>query len=452
MSEPDLAEKNRPATTNTAVAPWRIGVDVGGTFTDVVVIDAVGQVFTTKSLSQPNDPAQGVLTAIEQAARSMAIALGEIVANCDLLVHGSTVATNTILEHAGARVGLLVTEGFRDSLEIRRGARENPWDHRTPYPPVLVPRYLRLPIRERIDRHGQVSLPLEEDSVTNALATLKSEGVESVALCLINSFLNPAHEQRVAEMVRAERPDLWVTVSSDLLPLAGEYERASTTVVDAYVAPKLISYLRVLQQQLTDLGLRRSPLLVKNNGGTALLDEVAREPVTQTLSGPAAAVGALRHYGGLIGGIDLISMEVGGTSCDLMLMANGEVAVTDRLNIGNYETVVPSVDIHTIGAGGGSIAALDKAGVLNVGPKGSGAEPGPACYGRGGTEPTVTDAQLIMGRLRAGIYAEGALTLDRGLAERAVFEKIATPLGLTVEAAAAGIVRVADTTSAVFPL
>ena len=161
MSEPDLAEKNRPATTNTAVAPWRIGVDVGGTFTDVVVIDAVGQVFTTKSLSQPNDPAQGVLTAIEQAARSMAIALGEIVANCDFLVHGSTVATNTILEHAGARVGLLVTEGFRDSLEIRRGARENPWDHRTPYPPVLVPRYLRLPIRERIDRHGQVSLPLE---------------------------------------------------------------------------------------------------------------------------------------------------------------------------------------------------------------------------------------------------------------------------------------------------
>ena len=440
----DPAAGAPPAERNTAAAPWRIGVDVGGTFTDVVVIDAAGRVFTTKSLTRPSDPAQGVLAALDVAASSLAVTLGEIVANCDLLVHGSTVATNTLLEHSGARVGLLVTEGFRDSLEIRRGARDNPWDHRTPYPPVLVPRYLRLPIHERIDRHGEVSLPLEDDSVTSALATLASEGVDSIAICLINSYLNPAHERRVAEIVRVQRPDLWVTVSSDLLPLAGEYERTSTTVVDAYVAPKLISYLRVLEQRLTGLGLRRAPLLVKNNGGTALLDEVVREPVTQTLSGPAAAVGALRHYGGLIGGKDLISVEIGGTSCDLMVMENGEVAVTDRLNIGHYETIVPSVDIHTIGAGGGSIAALDKAGVLNVGPRGSGAEPGPACYGRGGTEPTVTDAQLIMGRLRSGLYAGGALALDRGLAERAVREKIAAPLGLTIEAAAAGIVRVAE--------
>ena len=427
-----------------AAAPWHLGVDVGGTFTDVVVTDSNGEILSVKSLSRPDDPAAGVRTALELAARSLGLSVGRLVSGCALFVHGSTVATNTLLEHSGAQVGLLVTEGFRDSLEIRRGYRENPWDHRTPYPPVLVPRFLRLPVRERIDRHGRVRTPLDEQTVVEAMRTFAAEGVESVAVCLLNSFLNPVHEQRVAGLVKEVAPELWVSVSSSLIPVAGEYDRLSTTVVDAYVAPRLVSYLRELDSALIELGLGPPLLLVKNNGGTAAVEEVIREPIVQTLSGPASAVGALRYYGGPLATGDLISVEVGGTSCDVVLMAGGEVAVTDRLSIGEYDTVVPSVEIHTVGAGGGSIAGVDKAGVLFVGPRGAGARPGPACYGFGGTEPTVTDAQLVLGRLRSGRYAGGALSLDGELAGRAVTDKVAAPLGLTAIDAAAGIVRVAE--------
>ena len=427
-----------------AAAPWRLGVDVGGTFTDVVVTDSNGDIFSFKSLSRPDDPAAGVRAALELAARSLGLSIGRLLSGCALFVHGSTVATNTLLEHTGAKVGLLVTEGFRDSLEIRRGYRENPWDHRTPYPPVLVPRFLRLPVRERIDRYGRVHTPLDEQTAVEAMRTFAAEGVDSVAICLLNSFLNPAHEQRVAELVREIAPELWVSVSSSLMPVAGEYDRLSTTVVDAYVAPRLVSYLRQLDAVLMELGLGPPLLLVKNNGGTAAVEEVIREPIVQTLSGPASVVGALRYYGGPLATGDLISVEVGGTSCDVVLMAGGEVAVTDRLSIGEYDTVVPSVEIHTVGTGGGSIAGVDKAGVLFVGPRGAGARPGPACYGLGGTEPTVTDAQLVLGRLRSGRYAGGALSLDGALANRAVTDKVAVPLGLTAIDAAAGIVRVAE--------
>ena len=428
----------------SAAPPWHLGVDVGGTFTDVVVSDANGEIFSFKSLSQPDDPAAGVRAALELAARSLGLSIGRLVSGCALFVHGSTVATNTLLEHSGAKVGLLVTEGFRDSLEIRRGYRENPWDHRTPYPPVLVPRFLRLPVRERIDRHGRVHTSLDEQTAVEAMRTFAAEGVESVAICFLNSFLNPVHEQRVAELVKEMAPELWVSVSSSLIPVAGEYDRLSTTVVDAYVAPRLISYLRALDAELKELGLGPPLLLVKNNGGTAAVEEVIREPIVQTLSGPASAVGALRYYSGPLATSELISVEVGGTSCDVVLMDGGEVAVTDRLSIGDYDTVVPSVEIHSVGTGGGSIAGVDKAGVLFVGPRGAGARPGPACYGLGGNEPTVTDAQLVLGRLRSGRYAGGALSLDGALADRAVTDKVASPLGLTAIDAAAGIVRVAE--------
>ena len=426
------------------VSPWRIGVDVGGTFTDVVVIDATGSIGSVKSPSRPRDPTAGVIAALELAADSFGFSLGALLSDCALLVHGSTVATNTLLEHSGARVGLLATDGFRDSLEIRRGIRENPWDHRTPYPPVLVPRYLRLPVIGRIDRHGEEHTPLDEDTVTRALETFRAEQVESVAVCLMNSYLNPAHERRVGELLRAAAPELWISVSSDLIPIAGEYERLSTTVVDAYVAPRLVSYLKSLAERLTGLGLSRPMLLVKNNGGTATVDEIVREPVSQTLSGPAAAVGALRYFGDSLGSHDLISLEVGGTSCDVVMMAGGEVAVSDRLSIGQYVTVVPSVEVHTIGAGGGAVAGVDPARVMFAGPRGAGAVPGPACYGLGGEEPTVTDAQLVLGRLRAGPYAGGALTLDDELAAQSVADRVAGPLGLSIADAAAGIIRVTE--------
>jgi N-methylhydantoinase A len=426
--------------------PWRIGIDVGGTFTDVVLIDDGGEIASIKSPSQPRDPGEGVVAALDLMARSLGLDTGQLLGGCGLLVHGSTVATNTLLERTGARVGVLITDGFRDSLEIRRGIRTNPWDHRTPYPPVLAPRYLRLPLIGRIDRHGGEHTPLDEASVERALEVFAAEKIESIALCLINSYLNPVHERRVAEILRARLPHIPISVSSELAPVAGEYERLSTTVVDAYIAPRLVTYLTKLAERLATLGLSRPMLLVKNNGGTATVDEVVDEPVTQALSGPAAAVGALGYLGDGLGHKNLISVEVGGTSCDVVMMVDGQVAVTDRLTIGEYDTLVPAVDVHTVGAGGGAISGVDRAGVLFAGPRGAGAVPGPAAYGKGGEDPTVTDAQLVLGRLRAGTYAGGALTLDEKPAVQAVSAKVADPLELSLHDAAAGIIRVAEQT------
>src|SRR5262245_55269162 len=241
--------------TGAISTPWRIGVDVGGTFTDVVIIDAAGTVRSVKSLSQPRDPAAGVIAALELAAAANQLDLGRLLAGCELFVHGSTVATNTVLEGKGAKVGLLVTEGFRDSLEIRRGVLENPWRHRTPYPPVLVPRYLRLPVGGRIDRRGGEHAPLDPVSIRDALAVFEAEGVDSIAICLLNSYLNPSHERQVARLVHSSVRDQWLSVSSDLAPIAGEYLRVSTTVIDAYVAPRLVAYLRSLAATLARNGL-----------------------------------------------------------------------------------------------------------------------------------------------------------------------------------------------------
>jgi N-methylhydantoinase A len=256
-----------------AQPPWNIGIDVGGTFTDAVVVDGSGEIFAVKSPSRPDDPTAGAIAALERAADEIGTSFADLLSGGGLLVHGSTVATNTLLERTGALVGLLCTEGFRDSLEIRRGIRLDPWDHRTPYPPVLSPRYLRLPVRERIDRHGREHTPLGEDTVRDALEIFAKEGVEAVAICLMNSYLAPAHEHRVAEIVAETVPGLWTSVSAELAPIAGEYERSSTTVVDAYVAPRLVSYLGDLDTRLSGAGLARPMLLVKNNGGTATASE-----------------------------------------------------------------------------------------------------------------------------------------------------------------------------------
>lgn len=425
-------------------APWHIGVDIGGTFTDVVLADDKGGLYSVKSPSLPGDPAEGLVAALRLLAAQCGLELEALLAGCALFVHGSTVATNILLERKGARAGLLATEGFRDSLEIRRGRRVEPWDHRTPYPPVLVPRYLRLPVRERIDRLGREVLPVDMASVERALEVFAAESVESVAICFLNSFLDSSHEQQVAARVRERLPEVTVSVSSDIVPLAGEYERTSTTAVDAYVAPRLTRYLGALQSRLASLGLKQPLLLVKNNGGTASVDEVLRKPVALTLSGPAAGIGALEYIGASLGTRDLISVEVGGTSCDVLLMSGGRVNVTDTLSIGDYDVLIPSVEVHTVGAGGGTIARVDGAGVLHVGPQGAGARPGPACYGLGGEDPTVTDAQLYLGRLHPGSYAGGTLTLDRARAERAIRDKVAAPLGLGTEQAAAGILRIVE--------
>lgn len=429
-----------------AAGAFRIGVDIGGTFTDLVLRKPNGAVEVHKVPTVSDDPSEGVIDALERAAACAAMEMSALVLNCTLFVHGSTIATNTVLEGKGARTGLVTTEGFRDALEIRRGQRDDPWTHRVPYPPVLVARALRRPVRGRIDRSGREREALRTEDVDAAFERFEQERVEAVAVCLFNGYLNDAHEQTVVHRLASLGFGGPLSASSAVAPIMGEFERTSTTVLNAYVAPRTLSYLRKLERRLVELGLRAPLLLVQSNGGTISLDELGERPVTLLLSGPASGVAALDFYRAPIGSDDLISMEIGGTSCDVILMTRGEVAFTDLLDIGGYKCVTPAVDVHTVGAGGGAIAHLDAAGLLRIGPRGAGAHPGPACYGRGGHEPTVTDAQVVLGRMRPGEYAHGAVKIDRDLAASAVESAIASPLGLAVERAAIGILELMDQT------
>lgn len=430
-------------------APWRIGVDVGGTFTDLVLADDAGSRWVAKVPSVRDDPSRGVLDAISTLAARLGMSSGRLLGQCSLFVHGSTVATNTMIEGKGAHVGLLTTAGFRDALEIRRGLRTDQWDHRTPYAPVLVPRYLRLGVGGRIDCSGGEPEELVAGDVEDALQVFDDEGVEAVAVAFLNSFVDDRHEREAADLIRAESPDARVATSADLSPLMGEYERTSTAVVNAALLPRIASYLEALDGELARLGLRRPLLMVQSNGGVASVKQLASRPVSLLLSGPAAAVGALNYYRATMnpdgrGEIDLISMEIGGTSCDVLLMSGGDVDTKDDLTIAGYHVSTPAIDIHTIGAGGGTIAGVDDAGMLYVGPEGAGADPGPACYGLGGSRPTVTDAQLVLGRLRPGPYAGGSINLDPVAARDAVARDVGEPLGLSVEEAAAGIIALLE--------
>ncbi len=428
----------------TIAPPWRIGVDIGGTFTDMALIDASGSLRVFKSPSTPADPARGVMNVLDVAAAALGATVGDLLGQCRLFVHGSTIATNTILERKGVSVGMLVTEGFRDFLEIRRGLRADQWDHRAPFPPVLVPRYLRRPVRGRLDRDGGEESPLNTDDVRDAVRFFEAEGVESIAVCLMNAYVDPVHERQVAEVVSAEWSGRWLSLSSEINPVVGEYERGSTTVMNAYIAPKVVGYLERLEQQLQAAGLQQSILLVQSNGGVVSAQEAAARPVNLALSGPAAGVGALNLYRTLTGIDDLVAMEIGGTSCDVTLMAGGDVPVSDALEIDGYHLATPAVDIHTVGAGGGTLAGVDGGGMLRVGPEGAGADPGPAAYGLGNDRPTATDAHLVLGRLRPGPMAGGAVTLDPARAAKAVEDHVARPLDLSVEQAAIGILRLLE--------
>lgn len=451
----DASNLKRPVT------PWRIGVDVGGTFTDLVLVDATGQTWVAKLPSVPSDPSQGVHAALAHVAIELGMTAADVLAGCALFIHGSTVATNTMLEGKGAKVGLITTEGFRDTLEIRRGLREDQWNHRAPYAPVLVPRYLRAGIGGRIDADGEEFAPLDLAAIDDTLATFASHGVEAVAVALLNSFVNASHEHAVEQAVRERAEFEWVTCSSDVSALMGEYERTATAVVNAALSPRIVAYLQALEADLAAGGLAKGLLLVQSNGGAASVSQLSAKPVNLLLSGPAAAVGALNLYSKVVdaaaterpllaaadhvaGTQNLISMEIGGTSCDVLLMAGGEVEVRDDISVAGYHVSTPAIDIHTIGAGGGTIAGVDDAGLLFVGPQGAGAEPGPACYGRGGELPTVTDAQLVLGRLRPGKSISGTLDLDIDAARRSIATHIAEPLGVSVTEAAAGVIELIE--------
>jgi N-methylhydantoinase A len=423
----------------------KIGIDVGGTFTDLVYVTGEGSIRVVKTPSTPENQAKGVLAGLEKAADREGVSLGEFLKKTDLIIHGTTVATNTMLEFNGARTGLITTKGFRDDIEIRRGYKERIFDPRYPKPVPIALRRHRLTVDERIDREGKVVTPLDEEEVTRVVRKLKEAGVESIGVCLFFGFLNAVHEKKVAEIVEREYPEAFLSLSHEVLPQIREFERVSTTLVNAYTSPKLKRYLKDLESELARLGFGREFFVMLSNGGIMNADYAGKYAVYSLLSGPAGGVVACSQLiGELASEPDIITVDMGGTSYDVALIRGGKPTVTTERWVSRYRAAVPMLDIHTIGAGGGSIAWVDSGGALQVGPQSAGAEPGPACYGRGGREPTVTDANLLLGFLDPETFLGGEMKLDRGAAERAVEEKVARPLGLDTTRAAHGIFRIVN--------
>jgi N-methylhydantoinase A len=424
--------------------PWRIGVDVGGTFTDLVLIGAEGRLVTHKTPSNPADPAEALFRGLEEIAARLQLDSRAVCSRVAHFIHGTTIATNTLLERRGAKTGLLVTQGFRDSLEIRRGYRENMWDHRTPWAPVLVPRLLRRVARERMSAQGDVLTPLCKEDVEAAAAIFRQEKVETVGICFLHAYCNPTHEIEAQSILQEQLPGVFVCTSHEVAPIVGEFERSSTVAVNAYIADKVVPYLGRVRDRLRALGLATEPYFVQSSGGVISFEQLRKRPAVLALSGPAAGSNSLRAYLNDLGESGVVSIEVGGTSCDVTVMEKAAVAERASFRIGDDVIALPAVDIHTIAVGGGTIAGVDDAGLLFVGPKGAGARPGPAAFGLGGEAPTITDAQVLLGRLRSGLYAGGAVKLDVALAENAIRRAIGEPLGIGNSEAAVAVVRLAE--------
>lgn len=422
----------------------KIGIDVGGTFTDFVVIHGTAEPAIFKTLSTPADPSIAVVNGLAEIAASMdpPLTLEALAARIDTIVHGTTVTTNATLTGTGAKCGLLTTAGVRDALEMRRGIREEQYNNRYTNVKPLVPRYLRQGIGGRLDRDGNEITPLDEAELDAAIALLGDEKVDAVAICFMNSFANPAHERAAAERVRRALPGAHLSVSTDLLPSIRFYERLSTTALNAYVGPKLNHYLDQLVGRLKGIGFGGLLLIMQSNGGV-ISPQLARERAALTLlSGPAGGPGAGLFYVRPHGQDKCIVTDMGGTSFETSIAVGTPMLKNDG-EIARYKIALPMLDIHTIGAGGGSIGWIDEGGLLRMGPQSAGADPGPACYGRGGTLPATTDANVVLGYLDPEFFAGGKMKLDLDAARRAIEEHIARPLGLSIEDAAAGMYRVA---------
>src|SRR6516165_9678234 len=422
----------------------KVGIDVGGTFTDFIVADVGAEPVIHKALSTPEDPSIAVLAGLQELAARLdpPRPFAEFIGSIDTVVHGTTVATNATLTHTGARSVLLTTRGVRDALEMRRGIRERQYDNRYTNVKPLVPRYLRIGVGGRLDRTGAEVEPPSLDDITRAIALFREEKVEAVSICFMNAFANPAHEQTAAELLRRELPNAYLTVSTDLLPSIRFYERVSTTALNSYVGPKLAQYLERLVGRLRDAGFRGVLLIMQSNGGV-ISPQLAREKAALTLlSGPAGGPGAGLFFAKAIGTDRCITTDMGGTSFEASVAIGAPGMVNDG-EIARHKLALPMLDIHTIGAGGGSIAWLDEGGLLRVGPQSAGAQPGPACYGNGGKLPTTTDADLVLGYLDPDYFAGGKMRLDPDAARRAIETEIAGPMRTSVEQAAAGIYRIA---------
>jgi N-methylhydantoinase A len=426
---------------------YRIGIDVGGTFTDLAAVDAQGRVVIAKSASTPRDQSAGLMEGLGLLAAELGTDLRGLLERTASIVHGTTVATNALLEKKGARVGLLTTEGHRDVIEMREGLKDDRYNVRMPPPVPLVPRARRLGVRERLRFDGTVATPLGRASLAAALDTLARDAVDAVAVCYLHSYRNPRHEAETGRAVARRLPRAYVSLSSAVLPQIKEYERVWTTVVNAYVGPALRRYLESLAARLRAAGYRGDVLIMQSHGGVAPIRESTRLAAGAVLSGPAGGVAAGRYAARLLHEGNLITFDMGGTSTDIALLQHGEPQLTGEKTVGVAKVALPAIDIHTLGAGGGSIAWVDPGTILHVGPESAGADPGPACYGKGGTRATVTDANLVLGYLDPGNFLGGRIGLDARAAERAVAD-VAKRLGTSVLAAALGISRVVNTNMA----
>ncbi len=418
----------------------RIAVDIGGTFTDLVAVDDQGKIYRSKSLTTPDDLARGIDDCLKGAAID--------VAGADFFVHGSTVTINAVLERKGARTGLITTKGFRDVYEIGRGNRPEGYNLFFKRPVPLVPRDLRLEVDERLYASGEVLKTLNEQTATAAIGALEAAGVGSVAVCLLHAYANAAHEQRLGELLREQFPEAYVSLSHEILREFREYERTSTTVLNAYVGPLVCRYLVSLEKMLGAAGFGGTFCVMQSNGGVMSAETAKKMPVTMMESGPVAGVIAAARLGEALDCRQIISFDMGGTTAKSSLIKDFHPEVTSSYYVGGYVSghpmMLPVVDIVEVGNGGGSIAWIDLAGGLKVGPQSAGAAPGPACYGKGGTEPTVTDANLIAGRIDPEYFLGSGIRLQRDKAAQAITEKIAKPLKLSLEEAALGILTIAN--------
>jgi N-methylhydantoinase A len=411
--------------------------DVGGTFTDVVILDEDGTVEIFKSLSTPRDPVLGMMEGLRLAAESRRQTLRPLLGECHFLSHGSTVATNAFLEKRVGRIGLICTRGHRDILLFREGGKLNPFDWDLDYPEPFVPRQLTVGVTERISSEGEVLTPLVEEEVREAIGQLKEQSVEAIAIALLWSFVNPVHELRVAELVKEEWPEVPVSLSSVVNPVIREYRRTVGTAVDASLQPLVSSYVRHLKSRLADEGFRGDLYLLTSSGGITSPEDMAARPAYSVDSGPAVAPVAGRYFAHReLGLANVLTCDMGGTSFDVSRVSDGEIGVTLDWELGDERLSLPKVDVRSIGAGGGSIAWVDSGGLIRVGPKSTGSEPGPACYARGGQQATVTDAALVLGYYDPDNFAGGRMSLDTRAAEEALMVNVAEPLGLDLLTAA----------------
>jgi N-methylhydantoinase A len=438
---PRRRELNHLKTDLHGSAMYKVCIDVGGTFTDCLVLDDSGNLRQFKSPTTPADPSVGFMNAIAKAAAGYELGAGQFLGQVDLIIHGTTLATNTLINRNGATTGMITTDGFRDIIEIRRGfknVRTSMYNVFVPPYEPLIPRYLRREARERILFDGSEHTVLDEADVIAAAERLKAEGVESVAIGFLHSYADPSHERRAAELTRAILPDAYVTTSHEILPVWREFERFSTTVVSAYCGPVVERYLRALEARLADTGFRGNLLLMGSDGLVETVEYCIPRVVYLIGSGPAAAPSGAVFLGDAIGFSDILSVDMGGTSFDICMVRGREIPTTSDGWVQDERVAIKMVDIQSGGAGGGSIAWIDQLGLLRVGPTSAGGDPGPACYGKGGTDATVTDADLVLGYVPADFFLGGEILLDEARATAAL-ETVGAPLGMAARDTAAAV-------------